>query len=53
MPCTPFENISGRKYKNCKMNEIPAGLLKLPNVNYNHFISALTKSKASVNVNDL
>lgn len=35
------------------MNEIPAGLLKLPNVNYNHFISALTKSKASVNVNDL
>jgi hypothetical protein len=35
------------------MNEIPAGLLRLQNVNYQHFILALKKSKPSVNVNDL
>ena len=53
MPCMPSENVANRKYRNCKMNEIPSGLLKLPNVNYEHFLSALKKSKPSVNVNDL
>ena len=53
MPCHASENIHGRRYQNCKMNDVPAGLLKLPNVNYEHFISALKKSKPSVNVKDL
>jgi SpoVK/Ycf46/Vps4 family AAA+-type ATPase len=35
------------------MNEIPSGMLRLQNINYEHFIQALNKSKPSVNVNDL
>ena len=35
------------------MTDIPSGTLKLPNVNYDHFILALKKSKPSVNLNDL
>lgn len=35
------------------MNDVPSGLLKLPNVNYDNFMSALKKSKPSVNYNDL
>ena len=53
MPCDASEDISSRKYKNCSMRDIASGELKLPDLSYSHFLSALKKSKASVGSKDL
>ena len=53
MPVDPNENIQGRRYKNCSMRDIASGELKLPDLSYSHFESALKKSKASVGAGDL
>lgn len=53
MPCESSENVQGRKYKNCTMRDVGSGELKLPDLSYSHFLSALKKSKASVGSGDL
>ena len=53
IPVDAHENFPGRKYKNCAMRDIASGELKLPDLNYTHFLGALKKSKASVSGGDL
>ena len=52
-PCPEYENNPGCEYRNCSMNDLPSGSLRLPHLTLQHFEMALLKSKPSVSLNDL
>ena len=53
MPVDSNENTPGKEYRNGNMHDLPPGSLKLPVLQYDHFLIALKRSKPSVNNTDL